>query len=332
MKILYGIQATGNGHLSRAKDIIPVLKKYGELDLLTSGSTAEVKLNHPVKFQHKGFGFSFGNTGGVDFIESFKKADLFSLAKDIRKLPVSDYDLILSDFEPITAWAARFAGAKAVGISHQASFLSKKVPVLSGIHYGDYIMKTYAPTAEKIGFHYEKYDDFIYTPIIRQEIRNLSPSNAGHFTVYLPAYHDDFIFDKVSRFPDKKWHIFSKKSKEIYTRQNVEFHPVSEKEFLQSVESCAGFLTGGGFQGTSEALFLGKKLLVVPMFHQFEQQSNAVALEKMGAAIIWNAKDWNKLESWLHEGISIKKDYPDETEKIIESIMNQPLKYFNKKI
>lgn len=332
MKILYGIQATGNGHLSRAKDIIPELKKYGELDLLVSGTTAEVQLDHPIKFKHKGFGFTFGNRGGIDFVESFKNADVFSLIKDIRNVPAAEYDLILSDFEPVSAWAAKLRKAASVGISHQAAFLSSKVPVISGIHYGDYIMKTYAPTTESIGFHYERYDNFIYTPIIRQEIRNLKTSNAGHYTAYLPAYHDDIIFDHVSNFPEVKWHIFSKKTKTKYSRENVEFFPVSEKDFLESLASCEGFLTGGGFQGTSEALFLGKKLLVVPMFHQFEQQSNAKALEDMGAAIIWSAEDWKKLEGWLQEGVYIKKHYPDLTAEIIKNIMDNPEKYFNKKL
>ena len=37
MKILYAIQGTGNGHLSRAIDVIPALKKIGQVDVLVSG-------------------------------------------------------------------------------------------------------------------------------------------------------------------------------------------------------------------------------------------------------------------------------------------------------
>ena len=49
MKILYAIQGTGNGHLSRARDIIPVLQQKGELDILVSGIQADVDLPYPVK-------------------------------------------------------------------------------------------------------------------------------------------------------------------------------------------------------------------------------------------------------------------------------------------
>ena len=44
MKILYAIQGTGNGHVTRAEDVIPILREYGELDLFVSGSQADVKL------------------------------------------------------------------------------------------------------------------------------------------------------------------------------------------------------------------------------------------------------------------------------------------------
>jgi UDP-N-acetylglucosamine:LPS N-acetylglucosamine transferase len=50
MKILYAIQGTGNGHLSRAVDIVPELKKYGQLDLFgTSGSDIAISCEIQIK-------------------------------------------------------------------------------------------------------------------------------------------------------------------------------------------------------------------------------------------------------------------------------------------
>ena len=66
MKILYAIQGTGNGHLSRARDIIPVLQQKGELDILVSGIQADVDLPYPVKYRFKGLSFIFGKNGGID--------------------------------------------------------------------------------------------------------------------------------------------------------------------------------------------------------------------------------------------------------------------------
>ena len=40
MKILYAIQGTGNGHLSRAIDVIPDLKKIVKVDVFVSGQSS----------------------------------------------------------------------------------------------------------------------------------------------------------------------------------------------------------------------------------------------------------------------------------------------------
>src|SRR6266850_1846857 len=73
MNILYAIQGTGNGHLSRAVDIIPELRKYGKLDLFVSGAQAEITLPYPVKYKSKGLSFYFGKTGGINFLKTFQK-------------------------------------------------------------------------------------------------------------------------------------------------------------------------------------------------------------------------------------------------------------------
>ena len=49
MKVLYAIQGTGNGHLSRAGEIVPMLNEYAQVDILISGSQADIKPNFPVK-------------------------------------------------------------------------------------------------------------------------------------------------------------------------------------------------------------------------------------------------------------------------------------------
>ena len=73
MKILYAIQGTGNGHLSRAREIIPILQQKGELDLLISGTQADVDLPYPVKYRFKGLCFIFGKKGGVDVMATYQK-------------------------------------------------------------------------------------------------------------------------------------------------------------------------------------------------------------------------------------------------------------------
>jgi hypothetical protein len=55
MKVLYAIQGTGNGHLSRAREIIPILQNQVEtLDLLVSGAQHQVEYEHEIKYRFKG--------------------------------------------------------------------------------------------------------------------------------------------------------------------------------------------------------------------------------------------------------------------------------------
>src|SRR3954454_14087888 len=125
MKILYAIQGTGNGHLSRARDIIPILQNKGELDILVSGTQADVDLPYPVTYKLNGLSFIFGKKGGVDLFETYEKSNLRKLFKEINSLRVEKYDLVINDFEPVSAWACYLKGKECIGLSHQAAVLNK---------------------------------------------------------------------------------------------------------------------------------------------------------------------------------------------------------------
>jgi uncharacterized protein (TIGR00661 family) len=325
MKILYAIQGTGNGHISRAREIVPLLQQHGEVDLLISGTQADVKLSQDIKFQLHGFSFIFGKKGGVNHYETWKSMNLPRFIGDMRKLPLKDYNLILNDFEPVTAWACKLKNVESVGLSHQASFQSPKVPKAKSVDWAQLVMKYYAPSTHYVGFHFKAYDDFIHTPVIRSEIRNLKTNNLGHYTVYLPAIDDLLLLPVLKQIPQVNWQVFSKHSKLSFTDANVSVCPVNNEQFNASLASCAGLLTGGGFEGPSEALFLGKKLLVVPMKFQYEQQCNAFALEQLGLPVIWgHEKNWLPiLQKWVSDPQEYQFDFPDETAEVIDKVVKQ---------
>lgn len=324
MKILYAVQGTGNGHTSRAREIIPILKKFGELDVLVSGTQSEVDVNHFVKYRLKGFGFVFGENGGVDFGKTWKEFHTVQFLKDCKNLPVTDYDLVINDFEPVSAWSCKFKQKKCISLSHQAAYLSSKTPQLQGFHWGKMIMNHYAPTTDQVAFHFQKFDDFIHFPVIRSEIRNLEITDEDFYLVYLPAYSDEFILKETLKHQNIHWKIFSKHSAIHYQKNNAEVFPVDNLKFQAAFANCTGLLTGGGFEGPAEALFLGKKLLSVPMKNQYEQQCNALALEKMGVPVIWHESEFSeKLHLWLNDETIISVNYPDETEKIIAELIRK---------
>jgi uncharacterized protein (TIGR00661 family) len=325
MKILYSIQGTGNGHISRAREIVPLLQQHGEVELLISGTQSDVYLKQAINFNFHGFSFIFGKKGGVDHYKTWKAMDLTGFVRDMRKLPLKSYNLILNDFEPVTAWACKLRNIESVGLSHQASFQSEKVPIPRTGNLGRMILKYYAPSSHAFGFHFAPYDDFISTPVIRSEIRNLVVSSLDHYTVYLPAVDDKGLVPILKKVDSVNWQVFSKHTKIAYQNGNVSVYPVNNEQFNNSLASCQGLLTGGGFEGPSEALFLGKKLLVVPMNFQYEQQCNAFALEQFGLPVIWNkTRNWVPIiKEWVKEEQKHKFNFPDQTAALIEKVVKQ---------
>ncbi|RYE24362.1 MAG: glycosyl transferase [Sphingobacteriales bacterium] len=326
MKILFAIQGTGNGHLSRARDVYPELAKYGEVDVLISGIQADVNFPYPVKYKLYGMSFIFGKKGGVDMFETAKKLKLFKLISDIRKLPVEEYDLVVNDFEPVSAWACKMKKKPCISLSHQSAVLNEHAPQPKNADWkGEIVLKHYAPVTAAYGFHFKAYGDNIFTPVIRQQIRDIKPTNEGHYTVYLPAYDDETMLLHLSQFEDVKWQVFSKHNKSAFTQKNVSIQPIENDAFIRSMASSTGVLCGAGFEGPAEALFLGKKVLAIPMQEQYEQHCNAAAMKDMKVPVInhLGRKYYNDIRAWLQSDVRIEVNYPNITADVVAQLMHE---------
>ena len=325
MKILYAVQGTGNGHITRAIEIIPHLQERGELDILVSGIQADIELPFPVKYKMSGMSFIFGKNGGIDFWKTFLRLNSGKLLKDIKSFNIKEYDIVISDFEPVSAWASIRAKKTCIGLSNQAVTLHPLAPKPKHDDaMGKLILHHYAPAQVNYGFHFKRLDDTVFTPIIRKEIREMVPTNEGHYTVYLPSYDDVKIINRLKKIPDIQWQVFSKHSKKAYTIFNVSVSPIDSQLFMKSLASCSGVLTNAGFGTTSEALFLKKKLLVIPMKKQYEQHCNAALLKEMGVTVMkkFSKKNIETISAWVQNDTIVAVDYPDNAKAIVDTILN----------
>lgn len=327
MKILYAIQGTGNGHISRALEIIPHLQQRGEVDILISSSQWNISFPHPIKYRYKGLGFVFGKKGGVDILKTYLQIDSMQLIREIKHLPVHDYHLVISDFEPVSCWASQFQKKVCIGLSNQAASLhplAAKPRVTD--KFGKFILEHYAPVSHNYGFHFKKFDENVNTPIIRKVVRDAEISNKGHITVYLPAMDDDRIVKKLNAIDrDVKWEVFNKHAKTIYKKKNVTVLPLNNQLFINSMASSDGVFCNAGFGTASEALFLGKKLMVIPMKTQYEQQCNAAVLKSMGVGVVKSLKEkhFEKIQNWIESGVVVPVNYPDQTAELVDKIITR---------
>jgi uncharacterized protein (TIGR00661 family) len=324
MKILYAIQGTGNGHLSRAMDIIPALQQFGEVTTLLSGIQVDLKLPYQVDYRLEGLSFIFGKKGGIDIYNTLKKSNIKQLNKDIKSIPVENYDLVINDFEPVSAWACYLKKIPCIGLSHQFAVAAKGSPKPKKFDpIGKWVLNNYAPVSSGYGFHFKQYNKEIFTPVIRQQVRQAEIKTKEHYTVYLPAFSDTLLMKKLKRFKDTEWHVFSKHSKNFHSEKNVHVFPIQNDTFINSMARSTGILCGAGFETPAEALHLQKKLMVVPMKGQYEQQCNAAALKELGIPVIKNlkAKAMDKIGHWLDQKQQTLVYYPDITNQIISGLI-----------
>lgn len=326
MKILYAIQGTGNGHISRAKEIIPALKNRVQVDILVSGTQSDVHLPFHVKYRCKGISFVFGTKGGINYIKTLRTNNIFRIIKEIRQCRINDYDLVINDFEPISAWACKFSrNVSCIALSHQSALLSPNTPKpLKKSFIGNFILKHYAPAHVTYGFHFKSYDKKIFPAIIRKDIRNQSVKNKNFYVVYLPSYSDKRIIKVLSKIPYVKWKVYSKHTTKAYKIKNIKVKPICNQTFEKNLAWSKGVICGAGFETPAEALFLRKKLLVVPMKGQYEQAYNSASLKKMGVDVLsqFNDQRIEEITQWIRSEKIINLDFFDSTQFIIDEIIS----------
>ncbi len=325
MKIFYAVQATGNGHISRAMEILPYLERYGQVDIFLSGANNSLQLDASVKYRSKGLSLFYTNGGGLNYWQIASRFAPLRIWKEVRDLPVEKYDLVINDFESITSLACAYKKVPSVNFGHQASFVSPKSPrPEQRDRMGEWILRNYARATQYVGLHFRQYDDFILPPVIKKEILQAEPVNKGHITVYLSAYSDAVVRQHLQPLKDFRFQVFSKEVKQPTQDGNILFVPIGKNAFNKSLITCKAIITGAGFETPAEALYLGKKLLVIPIRGQYEQSCNGAALQKMGIPVLkaldagWEAAFTN----WMGQKKkpSLHLDY--STESIVSYLMH----------
>jgi len=310
MKIFYAIQATGNGHISRAIQLNPYLQKFGTVDYFLSGNNASLNIDLPVKFKSAGCSLHYSKCGGLDYWDIAKNIQPIQMYKDAKSLPLKDYDVVINDFDSITSLACKLQKVNSVQFGHQASFVSDATPRPEKKSLlGEMILKHYAPSPKHIGLHFEKYDSFIHPPIIKDEIVNAEPKNLNHITVYLPSFQKDCLEKAFNKLQDLEFHWFLNDVIFKHTIGNITYYPVNQKQFNESMINCHGIITGGGFETPAEALHLEKKILSIPIRSHYEQECNAAALKKMGIPVVYEVDDDfdEIIENWLNTSTQYPK-------------------------
>ena len=283
MRILYGVQATGQGHISRARAMARALRDYPvEVEWLFSGRPRH-KLFDMEAFgdYHYRSGLSFATRKGrIRYLDTLRHNRLRQFTRDIRELDVGSYDVVVTDFEPVTAWAGRLAGVETVGIGHQYAF-GANTPRAGHGWMSELIMRNFAPVSRPLGLHWYPYANNILPPIL--DLPDLPRKRGEHILVYLPFEDQQAVCRLLQQFPGQSFVQYASELDHCRLG-NVEQFPASISGFKLHLAGSRGVICNSGFELISECLHWGKPVLTKPLHGQMEQVSNALALEQLGYA------------------------------------------------
>jgi uncharacterized protein (TIGR00661 family) len=328
LKILYGIQCTGNGHLTRSKEIIHFLKenysdKIEKIDVCLSGNFSQIDTNDlDVKYKFEGLGFNT-DKGQISILKTIVELKLWQFIKSIFVPQIKEYDIIVSDFEPVTCWAGMLRGKKVIGVGNHYKFLSNKkfLKNLSpNYFYNKIITQLVSPVNKYIAFEYLKDTENDFFPIIRSVLRKSKPSTEDFYISYLSSISSEDQVKFFNLFPNQIFYIFHNDIKESSDFENIRLRPIDKTKFTIKLMRCKGVICHTGFQLTSECLFLGKKLLVVPIKHQIEQIYNTKTLSRFGVISSENF-DVPAFDDFFQNDYSVKLNYIDEMKSLSERIL-----------
>lgn len=321
--IFYGVQGTGNGHITRARVMIKALAAAGcTTDFLFSGRPVEQYFDMNVfgRYQVRTGLTFYTESGHVSYLKTVATSKPFRFIRDVRNLDLRAYDQVLCDFEPISAWAAKRAGLPVVGIGHQYAF-AYSIPRFKRDYMAETVLRYFAPVTCGVGLHWHHFEQPILPPIIETEFQSV-PIIGNKIVVYLPFEDVRRVMEYLVNFKEYQFFIYSPKV--IESRYpNIKVNALSRAEFQKDLLNCAGIISNAGFELISEALQMGKKILVKPLHKQMEQLANAAALEQLAYGTVMLELDVDITRRWLGSTEAVKVQYPNVAELIVGRLLNQ---------
>ncbi len=197
MKILFGVQGTGNGHISRSRELVRKLKEAGhDVEVIISGrkeeELKEIEIFEPYRVM-KGMTLAT-HKGKLNYIDTLLQLDLVRLMSDVMMLDTTGTELIITDFDPITSLVARLRDIPSVGFGHQYAF-TYDIPVAQGNFFEKYTLLNFAPARYNAGLHWSHFNQPIFPPVIPETLYDRTASTVvkEKVLVYLPFEEVDDI-------------------------------------------------------------------------------------------------------------------------------------------
>jgi len=347
-RIIYAVAGEGFGHSTRSHLIGQRLIDAGHDVMFVGSKNSLLYLKQYFgECVQEVFGLSFAyDKGYVDPIRTLKR-NLVKLPKGHRRnvelfkkhFEPFGPDLVISDFEPFSAWWAWRKNVPFISIDnehiltlckleHPAKnwFSRLTAKVVTRCHYvgaATYVIINFfrAPLRIKSAV--------LAPPIVRPIVCALQSSRGEHILVYsTTGTREGQLRQVLGKFGGQKFYIYGFDKSD--GDKNCVFKKRSVEGFLANLASARGVVASAGFSLISECMHLKKKMLLLPVAGQYEQIINAYYIQKLGLGLSSEKLDEPVLAKFLDE---LDKPMPgderiiwpdnDKFFKILQDVLNK---------
>jgi uncharacterized protein (TIGR00661 family) len=148
-----------------------------------------------------------------------------------------------------------------------------------------------------------------FPPVLRDEILNFKPYKGEHVLVYQTSDSNLRLIELLRDLKDE-FIVYGFNRDEM--DGNLQFKTFNEDDFFQDLAQARAVISNGGFTLISEALYLGKPVLSIPVKKQFEQILNAIYLDQLGYGEFHDELEREDLEIFLSK-LDIYRDNIQKT-------------------
>lgn len=301
-RIVYALSGQGRGHTSRVMAVSDELRDRGHEIVYCCGGTAQDILQEngepviqvpPLRqiMERNEIRVLATIRSNWDYV-----VHLNGIVEDLAAT-ISDFDpdLLITDFEAFSHRAAQRIGIPVISFNHQQIVTETRyrlpLKYRPNAAVTNLAIRLIAPShATQVlitSFYFPPLKDPSRTtmipPIIRPAVQAARPTRGDHVLVYYNSTDGAEHVLQTLRRVDASFIVYNFDAPcdgERY--DNVVFKEPSIDEFLKDLASSRSVISTAGFTLTSEALFLGKPLLLVPNRGIFEQTLNAIFLQRNG--------------------------------------------------
>ncbi|HCF57573.1 MAG TPA: teichoic acid biosynthesis protein [Myxococcales bacterium] len=302
MKILYGVVGEGMGHATRSRVILEALSVKNEVLVVASGRAYDF-LSARFPNVHKIWGYTLAYEQNA--VKRLKTAlqnargAVAGVPENVRQyFEISEKfspDCVVSDFETFAYLYGRNWMLPVISIDNM-QIINRCVhdpSIIEGFETDFQLAKGIVKSKLPGCFHYlvstffypplRKPRTTLLPPILRPEILQAKPEAGEHLLVYQTSTSNTELPEilKRSKLPCRIYGLRRDLDEDLRD-ENLLYRPFSEQGFIDDLRTAHAVIANGGFTLMSEAVYLHKPMLALPVGGQFEQVLNARYLEEEG--------------------------------------------------